>query len=182
MNIMPENIYGEIIPDRIDLNSNIEKEYPKQLIITFSLLDTPSLGSVTTLIRNHILECTKSQVNPDIILNFCIDYTDFSTNEKYLMKYIALSEYLLDIQKQIEGLTLAISVRCYFLTCMIPLLYTGIPIKVSEATLIETYSEGLFKTLPGVLEAMIEKLSGKKIDRPFKMDKNIMLEQKLITQ
>jgi len=179
---MPENIYGEIIPDRIDFNSKIEKEYPRQLIVTIDSIDRPNLGSITTIIRNHILECTKSQVNPDIILNFCIDYTDFSNNENYLMKYIALSEYLLDIQKQIEGLTLAISVRCYFLNCMIPLLYTGIPIKVSEATLIESYSEGIFKTLPGVLESMIERLTDKKLERPFNLNKNIMLEQKLITQ
>lgn len=179
---MPENIYGEVIPDRIDFNSKVEKEYPRQLIVTIDSIDKPNLGTITTIIRNHILECTKSQINPDIVLNFCIDYTDFSNNEYYLMKYIALSEYLVDIQKQIEGLSISMSVRGYFLTCMIPLLYIGIPVKVSEATLIESYSEGSFKTLPGVLESMIEKLSGKKIDRPFKMDKNIMLQEKLITQ
>jgi hypothetical protein len=179
---MPENIYGEIIPDRIDTKATVEKEYPRQLIVTLDSIDKPSLGSITALIRNHILECTKSQVNPDIVLNSCIDYTDFSTNEKYLIKFIAISEYLQDIQKQLPDISLSISVRGYFLTCMIPLLYIGIPVKVSEATLIETYSEGSFKTLSGVLEAMIEKISGKKIDRPFKMDKNIMLQEKLIIQ
>lgn len=179
---MPENIYGEIIPDRIDTKSTVEREYPKQLIVTLDSIDKPSLGMITALIRNHILECTKSQVNPDIVLNSCIDYTDFSNNEKYLMKFIAISEYLLDVQKQLPDITLSISIRGYFLTCMLPLLYIGIPVKVSEATLIETYSEGLFKTLPGVLESMIEKLSGNKLNRPFKMDKNIMLQEKLIIQ
>jgi hypothetical protein len=178
---MPENIYGEIIPDRIDIKSSVEKEYPRQLIVTLDSIDKPSLGSITALIRNHILECTKSQVNPDIVLNSCIDYTDFTNNEKYLMKFIAISEYLLDIKKQLPDITVSISVRGYFLTCMLPLLYIGIPVKISEATLIETYEEGSFKTLPGVLESMIEKLSGNKIERPFKMNKNKMIEQKLIT-
>jgi hypothetical protein len=178
---MPENIYGEIIPDRIDIKSSIEKEYPRQLIVTLDSIDKPSLGSITALIRNHILECTKSQVNPDIVLNSCIDYTDFTNNEKYLMKFIAISEYLLDIKKQLPDITVSISVRGYFLTCMLPLLYIGIPVKISEAALIETYEEGSFKTLPGVLESMIEKLSGNKIERPFRMNKNKMIEQKLIT-
>jgi hypothetical protein len=180
MNI--DNIYGEILPDRIDLNSDQEKSYPPQLIITFDSIATPSLGTFTMMVRKHILECNKLNLNPDIVLNFCIDTTDFSTNEKYLMRYIAISEYLLDIQKQIQGLTISISMRGYLLTCMIPLLYIGVPVKVSEATLIETYSEGLFKILSGVLETMIEKLSGKKIERPFKMDKNKMLQSKLIIQ
>jgi hypothetical protein len=65
---------------------------------------------------------------------------------------------------------------------MIPLLYIGVPVKVSEATLIESYSEGSFKILSGVLESMVEKMSGKKLERPFKMDKNKMLQDKLIIQ
>ncbi len=179
---MPENIYGEIIPDRIDIKSIVEKEYPRQLIVTLDAIDKPSLGAITAMIRNHILECTKSQVNPDIVLNSCIDYTDFTNNEQYLMKFIALAEYFLDVKKQLPDISLSISVRGYFLTCMIPLLYIGIPIKISEATLIESYSEGSFKILPGVLETMIERLTGKKLERPFKLDKTKMIQEKLIIQ
>ena len=68
---MPENIYGEIIPDRFDIGNPIEREYPKQMIVTIESLQTPNLGTITTSIRNHILQCAKSNVNPDVVLNFC---------------------------------------------------------------------------------------------------------------
>lgn len=179
---MPENIYGEIIPDRFDLNASVEKEYPTQLIITIDSLQNPTLGSISTSIRNHILECSRSSVNPDVVLNFCIEYVDPNNpTEHFFQKFISLAEYINDIKSQLPDLTLTLSVRGYFLSSMIPLLYLDLPIKVSKGTYIISYSEDSPKIFKGLIEDFITNVLGKNIIRPFKIDKSSMLEQNLIT-
>lgn len=182
---MPENIYGEVIPDRFDIGNTVEREYPKQMIITIDSLQTPNLGSITTSIRNHILQCAKINVNPDVVLNFCIDYVNpDDPSDNYIQKFISLSEYISDIKKQLPEMTVSFSVRGYFLSCMIPILYLDSPIKVSAATSISHFKEtdiageNYFKKL---IPEFINKQLGKNIARPFEMSKNKMTEQNLIT-
>lgn len=183
---MPENIYGEIIPDRIDLGNSVQREYPKQMIVTIESLQSPNLGSITTSVRNHILQCAKSNVNPDVVLNFCIDYVNQEDpSDNYIQKFISLAEYISDIKKQLPEMTVSFSVRGYFLSCMIPILYLDLPVKVSSATVISTYiepSDGVdgnyFKKL---IPEFIENQLGKQIPRPFSIRKDKMIEQNLIT-
>ena len=181
---MPENIYGEIIPDRIDLGNSVQREYPKQMIVTIESLQIPNLGSITTSIRNHILQCAKSNVNPDVVLNFCIDYVNSEDpSENYIQKFISLAEYISDIKKQLPEMTVSFSIRGYLLSCMIPILYLDLPVKVSTATVISSFTEpddssNYFKKL---LPEFIEKQLGKKISRPFIFNKEKMIEQNLIT-
>lgn len=181
---MPQNIYGEIIPDRIDLNNTIQREYPKQLIITIESVHSPNLGSITTMIRNHIVQCTQSNVNPDVVLNFCIDYVNpVDPAENYIQKYISLSEYLKYIKEQIPDMVISFSVRGYFLSCMIPILYLDLPVKLSPSTYVSSYDENsdtsnYFKRL---IPDFIENQLNKQIIRPFVLSKELMLEQNLIT-
>lgn len=179
---MPQNIYGEVIPDRIDLNQTVEKEYPKQLIVTIESLDTPNLAFITTLVRNHILECAKSQVNPDIIFNFCIDYFDQRDVDLYIPKFIFLCEYLVDVRNQMPDISLSVSIRGYFLWCMIPFLYMDIPVRMTNCSLVQSYSEGSVKLLDTPIENFITSFLKKEIKRPFKMDKNIIISEKLLTE
>lgn len=179
---MPENIYGEIIPDRIDLGNSVQREYPKQMIVTIESLQSPNLGSITTSVRNHILQCAKSNVNPDVVLNFCIDYVNAEDpSENYIQKFISLAEYISDIKKQLPEMTVSFSVRGYFLSCMIPILYLDLPVKVSEATVISTFVEDTDNYFKRLIPEFIEKQIGKKISRPFSINKEIMIEQNLIT-
>ena len=180
---MPENIYGEIIPDRFDLGKGVEREYPKQMIITIDSLQTPSLGTISTSIRNHILQCAKSNVNPDVVLNFCIDYVESNNPaENFIQKFISLAEYISDVKAQLPEMTFSFSVRGYFLSCMFPIIYLDVPVKVSAATVISTYiepsEENYFKKL---IPEFIENQLGKKIQRPLKINKAQMIEQNLIT-
>lgn len=185
-----DDIYGEILPDRINFNDEVDKQYPPQLIITFENLKTPNLGSVSVLIRKHIMECIKQKLNPDIVLNFCIDHVIPIEIDEHVPKFMFLCEYIHDIKKQMPDLTISISVRGYFLKCMIPLLYLGIPVRMTPNSLVQQYqeSEGLSLTggvtvgLKSPIETFITSFLGKQIARPFKMDKNIILDQKLITQ
>lgn len=178
---MPENIYGEIIPDRFDIGNPIEREYPKQMIVTIESVQTPNLGTITTSIRNHILQCAKSNVNPDVVLNFCIDYVNAEDpSDNYIQKFISLSEYISDIKKQLPEMTVSISVRGYLLSCMIPILYLDLPVKVSAATVISTFVEDKDSYFKRLIPEFIEKQLGKKISRPFSVNKEIMIEQNLI--
>lgn len=179
---MPENIYGEIIPDRIDLGNSIQREYPKQMILTIESLQSPNLGSITTSVRNHILQCAKSNVNPDIVLNFCIDYVNENDpSENYIQKFISLAEYISDIKKQLPEMTVSFSIRGYFLSCMIPILYLDLPVKLSAATVVSTFIEVKENYFKHLIPEFIEKQLDKKISRPFSMNKEIMIEQNLIT-
>lgn len=179
---MPENIYGEIIPDRIDLGNPVQREYPKQMILTIESLQSPNLGSITTSVRNHILQCAKSNVNPDVVFNFCIDYVNAEdSSENYIQKFISLAEYISDIKKQLPEMTVSFSVRGYFLSCMIPILYLDLPIKVSTATVISTFVEDKENYFKRLIPDFIEKQLDKKLSRPFSINKEIMIEQNLIT-
>jgi hypothetical protein len=179
---MPENIYGEIIPDRIDLGNSVQREYPKQMIVTIESLQSPNLGSITTSVRNHILQCAKSNVNPDVVLNFCIDYVNSEDpSENYIQKFISLAEYISDIKKQLPEMTVSFSVRGYFLSCMIPILYLDLPVKLSAATVVSTFVEDKDNYFKNLIPEFIEKQLDKKISRPFSINKELMIEQNLIT-
>ena len=179
---MPENIYGEIIPDRIDLGNSVQREYPKQMIVTIESLQSPNLGSITTSVRNHILQCAKSNVNPDVVLNFCIDYVNSEDpSENYIQKFISLAEYISDIKKQLPEMTVSFSVRGYFLSCMIPILYLDLPVKLSAATVVSKFVEDKDNYFKNLIPEFIEKQLDKKISRPFSINKEIMIEQNLIT-
>lgn len=134
---MPENIYGEILPDRINLGSDVHIAYPPQLILTFESLTSPTLGDVTSKIRSHIIDCVKYKLNPEIILNFTIDSQEYERSDKFIQKFISLCEYISDVNSQVELITISIVVRGHFFFCMYPLLYTGVPIKITEHTWIE---------------------------------------------
>lgn len=179
---MPENIYGEIIPDRIDLGNSVQREYPKQMIVTIESLQSPNLGSITTSVRNHILQCAKSNVNPDVVLNFCIDYVNAEDpSENYIQKFISLAEYISDIKKQLPEMTVSFSVRGYFLSCMIPILYLDLPVKLSAATVVSTFVEDKENYFKRLIPDFIEKQLDKKLSRPFSINKEIMIQQNLIT-
>lgn len=183
MNI--DDIYGEIIPDRINFNDEVDKQYPPQLIITFESLQTPNLASVSILMRKHIMECIKQKLNPDVVFNFCIDHVDQEQSIKYVPKFIFLCEYILDMKRQMPDLSVSVSVRGYFLNCMIPLLYLGIPVRMTSSSLVQAYQEGDVTDITGVknpIETFITSFLGKQIARPFKINKNIILDQKLIIQ
>ena len=181
-----DDIYGEILPDRINFNDEVDKQYPPQLIITFESLQTPNLASVSILMRKHIMECIRQKLNPDVVLNFCIDYSDSEQpSNKFIPKFIFLCEYLYDMKKQMPDLSVSISVRGYFLNCMIPLLYMGFPVRMTPSSLVQSYQEGDADNVTGTktpIETFITSFLGKQISRPFKLNKNIILDQKLITQ
>tara|TARA_Y100000389_G_C17429442_1_gene501656 strand:+ start:1121 stop:1759 length:639 start_codon:yes stop_codon:yes gene_type:complete len=133
-----KNIYNEeSIPSRID-NQVPDKEYPSDKIITINSVDTPSLGDITTIVRAHIIECQKSQINPHITFNFCLDLINHRTVHDLCalstQKFVALAEYLQDMRKLMPGIQIVAGVRGYFLWCMLPLLFINIPIKVSKYT------------------------------------------------
>lgn len=172
---MQMNIYGELLPDRINTDeSDIEISYPEQLIITFESVDNPSVANVTTTIRSHILESNKQGVQPDIVLNFCIGYFEGLHTEKsdlYIQKFITLAEYIQDIRKIDESIKITISVRGLFLKCMIPLLYINVPVRLSNFTYFEGYSGDTIKFYKGCIEKFIE-TNGIKIKSPFVVTEN----------
>ena len=183
---MKTDIYGELIPDRINTEeTDIEIAYPEQLIITFESVNTPTIANVMTSIRTHILESKKQGVQPDIVLNFCIGvFTGINSSESdmYIQNFITLAEYIQDIRKIDPSIKVTISVRGIFLKSMLPLAYIGIPIKVSRFTYIESYSgDTVNYDYQNCLETFIES-TGVQIKRPLVINKELLLQQKLIQQ
>lgn len=124
------NIYGEVIPDRMSISDQqVVREYPKQLIITFSQVGTPNLGEVSTQIRQHLLECERSQVNPEIVLNFCVDHPNPEHDD--IVFGVALAEYIYDIKQQIPDLVITASFRGVFHPGFIPIAVL-VPFKISK--------------------------------------------------
>jgi len=133
-----QNIYNEeSIPSRIDKRVP-DKAYPHDKIININSIDSPSLGEITTIVRRHIIECEKSEINPHITFNFCLDLINQRTVENLCtvstQKFVSLAEYLMDMQKLMPGIQFVAGVRGYFLWCMLPILFVGMPIKVSKYT------------------------------------------------
>lgn len=175
-----QNIYSETIPDRMSKQETNEKvEYPEKLIITIDKVDNPTVGEIIKTIRLYILQCKRSNVNPDVILNFCIGYTG-EDSHKYIQNYITLAEYIHNIMQKDDSLSVMCFVRGNFLSCFVPLLYIGIPVHVTRYTYIEKFemveSDKYYK---GVIEKFIEGL-GHTIHRPLVIGEQEMIKQNLI--
>lgn len=174
------NIYSETIPDRMSKSETSEKvEYPEKLIITVDKVDNPTVGEIIKTVRLYILQCKRSGVNPDVILNFCVGYSE-GDSHKYIQNYITLAEYIHNIMQTDESLGMMAFVRGNFLSCFIPLLFIGIPVHVTKYTYIEEFnlveSDKYYK---GVVERFIEGL-GHKIQRPLVIGEQEMIKQNLI--
>ena len=62
---------------------------------------------------------------------------------------------------------------------MVPLLYIGVPVRLSKSTYIEFYNGNDLKYFAGCVERFIE-LNGVKIDKPFSIGETEMLRKQLI--
>jgi hypothetical protein len=179
------DIYGEIIPDRINTDDvSVQIQYPEQLIITFESVQQPSIATVTTTIRTHILESKRQGVQADIVLNFCIGEFDGINSERsdlYIQKFITLAEYIQDIRNIDSTIKIAISVRGLFLKSMIPLLYIKAPVKFSKAVYVEPYYGDNIKYYTGCLESFL-RTTGTNFTTPLKITENDLINQKLITK
>lgn len=180
---MADNIYSEKIPDRMAKGESTEKvEYPEKLIITIDKVENPTVGEIVKTIRLYILDCKRSGVNPDVILNFCIGYYDYKrkNSHQYIQNYITLAEYIHNIIQTDDSLSLMIFVRGHFLSCFVPLLYIGIPVHLTKFTYIETFKlSDIDDYYSNVVENFIAGL-GHIVHRPLVIGEEEMIAQNLI--
>jgi len=176
-----KNIYGEEIPDRINKKAPSEKiEYPKQLILTFDDLLTPSVGKVMTQVRQYILSCKSSSVNPEVVLNFCISYMierDLNSIQLY-QNYITLAEYLHNIKSIDESISITIMVRGNFPIYFQPLLYLNVPVLVSKNTLFHTGVDAAGRRQEELLVSFLNSINTPTDDIPT--NKDAYISKKLI--
>ena len=170
------NIYSETIPDRMSKGETTEKvEYPEKLIITIDKVENPTVGEIIKTIRLYILECKRSNVNPDIILNFCIGTMD-ADSHKYIQNYITLAEYIYNTTNADNSLSYMIFIRGHFLSCFTPLIFLGIPLHCTEYTYVEEYNANSIthNQYSGAIEEFARGI-GKKINNPLIVNRQYLV-------
>lgn len=170
------NIYSETIPDRMSKGETTEKvEYPEKLIITIDKIENPTVGEIIKTIRLYILECKRSNVNPDIILNFCIGTMD-TDSHRYIQNYITLAEYIHNTMETDSSLSYMVFIRGHFLSCFVPLIFLGIPVHCTTYTYVEEYNANTVtqNQYTGAIEEFARGI-GKKINNPLIIDRNYLV-------
>ena len=160
---------GEIIPDRLDSNNNgIQREYPKELIITIHSEAKPKLGNIISTIRQHVIYSESMALTPHIHISFCIEKEH--EEDIYDSKFIALAEYIYNLITNYKNIEIVCSARCVIPASISYLMVLPIPFYITE----------FYHRFSPDMEAL-SKFSNNNITSVNQLEKKFLLENNFIT-